>query len=177
MKYLSTILSVLLLMVGLTYAQDTSTTSNTPPTQETINEELVSILGGVKKAGGEIYKASKEMIIKGVNFIQEQTPEVIHQFLVWKIIESSIPYAGWLASAIILFYVSYRASKWWNKLTDSEKRDAWRETPAPLVPWGARILGMIVVLISTATYLPDILKIYITPKVYLLEYMVSMCHK
>ena len=58
--------------------------------QETINSVVIDILKGVKETGSEVYGATKEGLVKAVDFAQEQAPLVIQEFLSWKFYEALI---------------------------------------------------------------------------------------
>lgn len=59
----------------------TNTITNIP--QETINSVFIDMLKGANDASGEIYGAGKIGIVKAVDFVTEQAPLVVQEFLTW----------------------------------------------------------------------------------------------
>lgn len=70
-----------------------------------INQVLVEILSGTRDAAKEIYGASKKAIHKSIDFVGEQTPDIIKQFLMWRFVSAAIWAVVWLiVSALFLLF-------------------------------------------------------------------------
>jgi hypothetical protein len=142
------------------------TTTNTASlTEQTLNEVMIQMLSGVKNASGEIYTASKDMLRKGVDFVSEQAPDVVKQFLHWKLAEHILNGCLGLLATSLGFYLGYRFKRYGQK-----KHDEFPE----IFGWFCQIISVVIALICVGKALYPIIKITVAPKVYLLEYFVSV---
>lgn len=142
-------------------------------TQASVNSVLIEMLSGVKTAGGEIYSASKEMIHNGVNFVSEQAPDVVKQFLMWKFWESGAWMIMWFAVIALLMYLRYRASKF--SIEQKETDDLNSNFPIGwIVKWVSYILVGFVLVFPVRGHALNMVKIGVAPKVYIIEYVVDL---
>lgn len=112
----------------------------------------------------------------GVNLLSTELPDVIHQLLLWKMIESLI-----LCVVGIIFTVS--AIRWFAKNLGKGKEDGKKykatlthNEQGDLAPWGpfSIILLVLIVVIASITINITWLQILIAPKVYLIEYAAAL---
>ena len=140
------------------------------------NAIVIEMLSGVKNASSEIYTASKDAIHKSVDFVVAQAPDVVTQFLHWKLCEAIINFFIPATISLIFFYLGYRCYKYSLIASNS---DGGRETMTSrnvglLWKWIFSVLASIIMLISIGVTAPTIAKIIIAPKVYILEYVVDL---
>jgi hypothetical protein len=176
-KFLSLIVSLFAVTASL--AQTNTVSTNTPTvadvantvkqvSQASVNQVLIEMLSGVKTAGGEIYSASKEMIHNGVNFVSEQAPDVVKQFLTWKFWESG----AWIVVFTVVIGLALYARRKASQFSDAQKRD---EFP---VGWIAK--WVLFIFIGWTLAFPirfhalNMVKIGVAPKVYIIEYVVDL---
>lgn len=125
---------------------------------------VVDILRGAKNASGEIYQASKAAIVKSVDFALEQTPLVVKEFLYWKMAESIIFISIGLIACGFILWLAQRL------ITNARKEGDWDMV---CLGWVIRVAcGMVFITIVSINAI-TITKIYIAPRVYLIEYVVS----
>lgn len=122
-----------------------------------MNEEL-------QKALGELLSKANEGIDAASGFLVAELPDVIQQLLVWYTIENFI----WFAMNIVLMFAAYKGMVKCKKLKDENSYDMWE---IPMVLLG--VLCVITPFISI-TYLVESLKIFIAPKLWLLEYAAKL---
>lgn len=133
-----------------------------------LNQVLIEMLSGVKDAGKEIYGASKDAIHKSVDFVSEQAPDVVKQFLVWKCFEALLNSIGFFFGGLIVLYVSYKCfTKFVDNMYGDDKMFAYAA-------------GFVTLLIATLLLVGGVghsvktmVKIKVAPKVYLIEYVVD----
>ena len=140
------------------------------------NAVVIDILSGVRNAGSEIYAASKDAIHKSVDFVVAQAPDVVAQFLKWKLCEAIIHFFILALIGCIFFYLAYRCYVYTKT---ASKTDGYRDVMdsfsiGVLWKWIFSGLAAIIMLISIGTTFPTIVKIAIAPKVYVLEYVVDL---
>jgi hypothetical protein len=148
------------------------------PTQETFNGIIVDMLRGVKNASGEIYAASKTMIVNAIDFAQNQTPLVVQEFLKWKMMEAIVWLIVGIISLLVISYISYRVFIFFRKVDN--KPDYFGN-----VDYFGRIMTTFV----SAFILPSVIfmciipntlrivKIKIAPRVYLIEYVSDLYNR
>lgn len=115
----------------------------------------------------DLLQKASNGIDSAVSFSQAQIPDVVHQLLVWNFTSSMI-------STIIgfLLFLGAQCASWliFKKLKNDWAGDEFFEHPE----------SMIVGMIYAFTYLPlaltnmDWLKIWLAPKLYLIEYAASL---
>jgi hypothetical protein len=110
----------------------------------------------------DIVKSTKEGVAKGVDIAMEQAPEIVNQLLAWKIADNCIRCAGCLLllTAICLIYRMI-----WKRVEDGDY-DGFIRGMVGLVG-GVMAIALV---ICAFEYAMAALKIYIAPKIYLIEY-------
>lgn len=182
----STVLLVSLLSVSL-FAQ-----TNTAPTlaesakaavvsvvstnvQPTLNSVMVEILSGAKDAGKEIYGASKTAIISSYDFIKEQTPDVIQQFLLWRFTHATIWAGIFVAISCSLFFFAYKLKQYQPKAsTHNYAGDPSERQVTTCFKWIFIGAAFVLLIIGVGSNSFEMLKIKVAPKVYVIEYVVDL---
>jgi len=179
---MKSLLSLLILTVSLfTLTVPAFAQTNTPSSLDTVksavatnmNQVLIEMLSGTKDAAKEIYGASKEAIHKSVDFVSEQAPDIIKQFLMWKFCEAALYALAWLVFGAFLVYVA----KYLHKIYQDIKDNDWSYDPLPGFTWFGRmaaIIGCVAILIfGVGGEVKEMVKIKVAPKVYIIEYVVD----
>lgn len=133
------------------------------------SQVMVEILTGVKNAGGEVYNFSKDQLSKGYDFLKEQAPQVVREFLAWQIAKSIVWICVWGSVACLLFYFArqfkLRAPNAGNYKDDYNG-----------FKWLFRVVACITLIITLGINGMVIAKIAIAPRVYIIEYVVDAIH-
>lgn len=128
--------------------------------QTTLEKTLIDSIDSIKKTGTEL-----------VDALYEQAPEVINQLLLWNAVESFIKFIASLLLLCIPFSLYKLAAYAYKKLEVAEHHD---QGPFWIV---SVIVGGFGTVLSIASFLSHVslawLKIWIAPKVYLLEYLAA----
>lgn len=105
-----------------------------------------------------------------IQFGKEQIPEVLKQLLIWNFTFSFLIWFS--ATAIIVGYVIWMLTKfrWWFKNQRSTTTEQDAAVTALTVIWG--IITFIMIFVFWCNL--DWLKIWVAPKLYLLEYAASL---
>lgn len=134
---------------------------NTPTIQNTLENALISSIEGIKKTGTEL-----------VDALYQQAPEVIEQLLLWHGVESFILF---LASLLILSvpFIFYKlAVAAYKKFNVQEMHDeAFYWVPTIIIGFMSILVS---ILLFTELMNLKWLKIWLAPKVYLLEYLATL---
>lgn len=137
-------------------------------TQETFNSVLIDMLRGVKTASGEVFAASKTMIVKAIDFAQDQALLVVQEFLKWKMLEAVIYL---IVGIFVICLAGYFIRKSLNICTEKKKEDQNSDCS------GYVLISILFSIISTIVFfflvVPEtlrIVKINVAPRVYLIEY-------
>jgi len=133
----------------------------TPTIQNTLENALISSIEGIKKTGTEL-----------VDALYQQAPEVINQLLLWHGIESFIMFLTSLLLLCMPFIYYKLAAAAYTKFNVAKMSD---EFPY----WMITIVSGIVSITASTTIAIDLmnlkwLKIWLAPKVYLLEYLTTL---
>ena len=99
-----------------------------------------------------------------MDFAETQIPDVIHQLLVWKSVTSLLVFAACLAAMCGIFVARRSLSK---ALELKDVGDA-------VFTWSMSILASAIPVAIASDHGLDWLKIWLAPKVYLLEYAASL---
>lgn len=128
--------------------------------QTTLEKNLIDSIEGIKKTGTEL-----------VDALYEQAPEVINQLLLWNAVESLIKFIASLLLLCIPFALYKLATYAYKKLGVAEFYD---QGPFWIV---SAVVGAFGTMISIGLFFEYVslawLKIWIAPKVYLLEYLAA----
>lgn len=122
-----------------------------------LEEKLVEVINQAQKAGAEAFI-----------FTKEQVPDVINQLLIWKFWDNLTQSFIGLVLLCASFYGFFFGIR-------EEKRDRYSDIGFPII-----IISGIVGALSFVVFLCGLLtalKIYLAPKVYLLEYAASLINK
>lgn len=141
-----------------------------------LNEAVASILMSGKAVGSDIYGASKIAITDSINFVSAQAPDIIKQFLEWRMIEASTYAFVFLFVSIIFWYFGCRLRKFSSSLK-SNYQDKDVKSAAFAVSWILTIVGFVPFILGTVSWLLDIAKIYFVPKIYLLDYICTLVRR
>lgn len=79
-----------------------------------LNEVVIQMLSGFKDAGGEVYGASKVALAQSVDFVKEQAPDIIREFIAWNFFENLTFYLIWLIPSVVFIFM-YRFAKRYAK--------------------------------------------------------------
>lgn len=129
--------------------------------QNTLENTLITSIEGIKKTGTEL-----------VDALYQQAPEVIEQLLLWHGIESFILFLVSLAMLSVPFIFYKLAAAAYTKFNVAKMSD---EFPY----WMITIVSGIVSITASTAMAIDLmnlkwLKIWLAPKVYLLEYLATL---
>ncbi len=133
----------------------------TPTIQNTLEQALIKSVEGIQKTGTELVEA-----------LYQQAPEVVEQLLVWHAVESLILCIAAIL-ALALPFIHYKVAKHvYQKLDVAE----WSDEEGYWVPTG--LSGIAAFACSLGCFFTNInikwIKIWLAPKVYLLEYLADM---
>ena len=133
----------------------------TPTIQNTLENALISSIEGIKKTGTEL-----------VDALYQQAPEVINQLLLWDGVESFVMFLTSLLLLCMPFIYYKLAVAAYKKFDVAKLHD---ESPY-WIP--TCVIGFFVMLTSALTSITLMnlkwLKIWLAPKVYLLEYLATL---
>jgi len=144
--------------------------------QETASNALVNMIDVTVKTMSDV-----------VEFSKQQIPDVIHQLLVWKAMESLL---NFMLPAVVFLSLTIWCYRFWSKLPAQESRDndncspwiadQYRARDGTLVPryWirgyvvpvFSVIAGIVTLLCFNLTWL----QIWLAPKVYLIQYAAEL---
>lgn len=129
-----------------------------PTIQTTLEKTLIDSIEGIKKTGTEL-----------VDALYQQAPEVIEQLLMWHGVESLIQFVIGLLLLTAPFWFYKIAKAIYIKLEVSKCDDQFNFW-FPTVMIGASIAILVTIMVESLLNLTW-LKIWLAPKVYLLEYL------
>lgn len=138
------------------------------PSQELATTSATATPGSaLDQALSEVLQKAVTGVEQGVDFLSAQLPDVVHQLLMWKMAESIV--YNLLAVGVTLFTI------WcWGKFNAAIKEDGFNEDAGPpILICGGAITIITAVFVMLALNL-DWLKIWLAPKVYLIEYAASL---
>jgi hypothetical protein len=144
--------------------------------QTNLNQVLIEALSGVKDASGEIYQASKGAIRKSVDFVTEQAPDAVRQFLLWHMVSAII----WtVIDCLFIAFFLFGASRWnkWAKTADTNcpsyalASDQWC---GYFWKWAFVGIAIMFLFMGVGSQSFVIAKIAVAPKVYIIEYVVDL---
>ncbi len=145
------------------------------------NQIMIEILTGVKSEGGKIYAGTKEALGQAYETVKKEAPEVIREFMLWRMLHHGIWIAVFTTLAVIAFYWSRRFKKLaadcpppiktgnYRYPWDDHGKEAFTALRYVLVA-----ITSLLLLLGTTINLYPMLKIYAAPRVYIIEYVVKM---
>lgn len=129
-----------------------------------INQAVIQILAGVKDASGEIYGASKVAIAGAYDFVKKEAPEVVKEFLRWRLVEACIYILIGFSLAGVLFFVARQLKLYSQKNEDDDLM---------IGKWILRFIAIAIILATINEQGMIIGKILAAPRVYIIEYVVD----
>ena len=136
-------------------------TTNSIMTDTNINQAIVSILSGVKSAGGEVYSASKTAIASGIDIVKAQAPDLVHEFVKWKFAEAAVFTIIGVIGLLVIFTSWYK----FNKKCDWD---------GEVMTLSSLVCAVITIPCCVLTCnIMTMIQIWIAPKIYLIEYIVK----
>ena len=139
----------------------------------------MSINDQLQQSLSQILDQAVSGVQAGVSLLSAELPDVIHQLLLWKMIESLI----WCVVGLIFTVVSIH---WLVKNSGRGKKEGSHFRPTlthdetgDIAPWIPVSILPLVVIVIVASFTINItwLQILIAPKVYLIEYAASLVTK
>lgn len=133
----------------------------TPTIQNTLEQALIKSIDGIQKTGTELVEA-----------LYQQAPEVVEQLLLWHGIEALIQFIVGIL-CLLLIFIHYKIA---CKVYEKNGISKWVDQ----VPyWLPTVFGGIIVWVFSIRTMIDLvnlkwLKIWLAPKVYLLEYLADL---
>jgi hypothetical protein len=134
-------------------------------TLTSLDKSLSTLINGATEKGAAL-----------VDFLYAQAPEVINQMLLWHGIESFVFCIGGLFLIVVSPFIIAKVIWFYKNIFEKHIDKDWNEHPGFLIPsW---VFGASMFLVSQINGWGLInlrwLKIWIAPKVYLLEYIAQM---
>ncbi len=133
----------------------------TPTIQNTLEQALIKSLDGIQKTGTEL-----------VDALYQQAPEVVEQLLMWHAAEAFIQ----CIAAILALGIPFAVYKVVNHLYQKLEVATWEDDHGFWLP--VILISIVSVVLGLLTFVAYInikwLKIWIAPKVYLLEYLADI---
>ena len=136
-------------------------TEPTPNIQNTLEQALIKSIDGIQKTGTELVEA-----------LYQQAPEVVEQLLMWHGVEALIQFIVGILCLSLIFIHYKIACKVYEKNGISKCSDQfpyWLPTVFSGIIVCAFSIGTMINLVNLKW-----LKIWLAPKVYLLEYLADM---
>lgn len=133
-----------------------------------LEQVLVDTIQKASNVTGEVYDAARGVTTKAIDFASTQIPDVIHQLLVWKLAEA----LTWMGLGLVIIglfvWVRSRIARWVK-----DDRARYRGDIDALhtftVMGGCATFCVSGLLIFCS--LLDVLKIWLAPKIFLIEYV------
>lgn len=122
-----------------------------------MNEEL-------QKALAELLNKANDGIDKAGGFLSSELPEVIQQMLTWYVIEN---FVWFVLNVIIAFIFVYGFNKF-RELNKQEPNAMWE------IPTFLSACSVLMTSLMSVGYLMESVKIYIAPKLWLIEYAAKL---
>lgn len=143
-----------------------------------MNEQL-------QKALVEILNKATNGVEAGVNFLSTEIPDVVHQLLLWKLSEAAFYILINLIIFIALVVVWVKYSGLGDKIDETKGNYQNRKITLThdedgdfsahvMVTGGAALFIGLINIINISCYALDLVKIYLAPKIYLIEYASSL---
>lgn len=130
-----------------------------------LEQVLVDTIQSAGNLTGDVVNGVKTVGTKAIDFASEQIPDVIHQLLLWKFTISLI----WFSTGVIsLILLGIGLKKYWDTDIDIEIK------AISTVFFGGLIgFASLAIIFTNLTWL----KIWIAPKLFLLEYATDLIRK
>lgn len=143
------------------------------------SQVLVEILTGVKTEGSKIYTGTKEALGQAYETVKKETPEVIREFMLWRMMHHGI----WMVTFIVLAGIAFYWSRRFKKLAEAcppptENRYGYGYTDHGKSAFQAAqyvlvAVTSLILLFGVFNNAYPMLKIAVAPRVYIIEYVVD----
>ena len=118
----------------------------------------------------------------GVSLLSAELPDVIHQLLMWKMVESLVMCIAGITLVSVMTYILIKYSGVGAKINDSDSSNRnhqvtlTHDANGDIAPWIPLLIFPLVFMIGIAIITINItwLNIWLAPKVYLIEYAASL---
>lgn len=130
--------------------------------------DTIAVPTSLEQALLSIINSTTQAVGKGIDFLSEQIPDVIHQLLLWEASKAGIIAVCWIALSVALAIISVKLWKHGRNYNPSHRYD--EESGFSL--FGAGLLAIL----SAASFcgvivnLLNIVQIMIAPKIFLIQY-------
>jgi hypothetical protein len=129
-----------------------------------LDQALIDVINKSTAVGGEVYDGAKKATGQAIDFAMQQAPDLIHQLLLYHFVISLVWFVVGLLITLSSIYFGYVACK-------NYASKKWDDAYSPLVMFLIFPIGFGFTVISANT---DWLKIWLAPKIYLLEYAANL---
>lgn len=133
-----------------------------------LNQVVVEILTGARAASKDIYNASKEAVGKTVDFVSEQAPIVVDEFLKWQCAKAII----WGIIAVVISSILFGLCRKFHKY-GSDKENYRNEELAFSLKWVSFTIACIIMIVGLGVNAATVVKIKVAPRVYMIDYVVD----
>lgn len=133
---------------------------------------LVETIKKATAVTGEAIDGAKKVTAQAIDFASAQIPDVIHQLIMWKLAEAAVWTVLGLSGLVIFAKLITQLKTKYSK----EQAEHKHPDEGSYIFVGF-LLTVILALPSTiifVSYMMELLKIWLAPKVYLLEYAASL---
>lgn len=171
MKYLMLCLFAAFSLVVATHAAETNHSPLVEAKQAVatnVNQVMLEMLTGVKNASGDIYNFSKQELGQGYDFVKQQAPEVVKEFIRWQIAEACVWILSFSGLAGVMFYFARQL-----KLSAANGSSSYRGDKTA-GKWVMRIVASLMLIITLGVNGMHIAKCVVAPRVFIIEYVVDM---
>jgi hypothetical protein len=137
--------------------------TNTTSTLDYLNQQLIQAIELAKVAGTNT-----------AGFVREQVPDVLHQLIVFKIVQHSLVSLAWLAVVVLLSILVRKLYKF-----DADGRSTKTHEEGLGYGIGA-VFSLVIIALMGMVILPELInlaKAVVAPKIYLLEYARDLIKK
>lgn len=132
-----------------------------------LEQVLVDTIQKATAVTGEAIDGVKSVTGKAIDFASTQIPDVIHQLLLWKMAEATVYIIASCIAIWIFFILRKRFAAYIKGSFDEDMGWAFFYVIAGMVLIAVPVLHII-------TYTLVILKIWLAPKLYLIEYVAKL---
>ena len=140
----------------------TETNKELSPLDQILVDTISEITAGTK----EMVSTAKDISVKAIDFASEQIPDIIHQLLTFKLIESVVFVIIGLLMTYSFIYFYPKVREWGNDNGD--------DAALPLFSAFGGVGLFIVGIVVTVNNLLVVFKIWFAPKIYLIEYAAQL---
>ena len=178
-RYIITFLSVCLFLTVCPLSWADNPTNNavagvtntvTMPADSVLSKALAEVLMGAKDVGNEMYGLSKLALFRAYDLLQQEAPQVVEEFIHWKIAAACVWATGWAIVSILLFWA---ARSLWRQSRDPDL-ERWKQTNCIGSSWTLGIFGTIIGLAGVGSQIYQLCFITIAPRIYIISYLYGL---